>query len=170
MLDFKILSKKGRVYKINFEDREIASLAYEKWSNRDAEITMNDGLVYQVSADKLLSNIIEIKQKDTLIAKAVPNFKGDVVLTLFRSGEAEEFLFSRVPNQQNDYVVRDQDGNNLIFIHQEFQWKTLSFFGSISLEHEQVDLVILPITLYCANIFRSSYMGNTAAMVNVNHG
>lgn len=167
MLDYKILSKKGRVYKITQDDRDVAVLTYEKWSNRDAEIVMSSGSVYQVSADKLLSHIIEIKKNDVLIAKAEPNFKGDVMITYFEDEEADVYLFSRVINQNNDYVMRDLDGNNLIFIHQEFQWKTLSFFGSISLEHDAINPVLMPITLYCANIFRSSYIG-TAAMVSVN--
>ena len=161
MLDFKIVSTKGRIYKITHEQREIASLSYEKWSNRDAEIKLVDGTACHVCADKLFNNIIEIKQDERVIGRAEPNFKGGLILTFFSDGETEVFLFSKADDEQNKYRLLDSVGNESMLIQLEFHWKTMQFYGNITLVHDWRDWSILPIALYCANIFRSSYMGNT---------
>lgn len=170
MVEFKIVSAKGRVYQINQEEKEIASLAYEKWSNRDAEIRLIDGTAYQVCADKLLNNIIEINRDAQLMARVAPNFKGDLILTFFNNGASEEFIFSKALQGQNKYILCDDLGIECMWIQMEFHWKTLQFFGNITLVHDWRDWSILPIALYCANIFRSSYMGNTAYVAKEKHG
>ena len=169
MENYNVLSKKGRWYKIDKNEEEIAVMMYEKWSNRDAEIKLNKTEMFFISADKLLSSMIEIKQGNTVAAYAEPDHKGEVIITIKNQhGSDEVFVFAHDHTSKNRYVVTNQQNEEIIVAEQEFKWRTLSYKCTLSATENIHPLLLLPITLYCVNIYRSSFVGN-AAMVNANN-
>lgn len=156
MKQYHVNSKNGRVFQIISDIEIVCEMIYERWTNREAEVKMYSGEKYTISAEKIFSKKIEIKQENQVIAAIAPCSKD--VLKISLNGEAHYF-FKKSETNKSAYVITDSNNKELVAIEQEFKWKTLSFKSMMFTSDQDIPFILLPICLYCNNIQKSSFVG-----------
>lgn len=160
---YTVNSKKGRFFQIVSDIEKLCDITYEKWTNREAEVSMYTGEKFVITAEKIFSKKIEVKQEEKVIATIAPCSK-DVLKICLEDGS--HYFFKKSEINKAAYVIASVDDKELVAIEQEFKWKTLSFKSILYTNQNDVPFILLPICVYCANIQKSSFVGVASFMSN----
>ncbi|MFA7446230.1 MAG: hypothetical protein WCY89_09805 [Flavobacteriaceae bacterium] len=128
--------------------QKLGKLTYESLFSFKAHLQVENN-TYKIAPKGLFSTQISVSQNDTEIASMKITFHGGIALT-FANGK--EFILKAKGVFHANYILEDENQQQLLVLHPDFKWTKLSYNYSVSYDQPQDPLLVL-LTTYAANYY-----------------
>ncbi len=155
-MQYTATGEDSRHFEITNEQGEVTGrLEYDAFLPSKAQITIGDKVVYDLVPGNFMNAEIDITMNGMPFAEIKPDFNGGLDL-VFNNGRS--FYFTRQGLGTGNYVITDEDQQEVASMQSEFSWRTMSFDHTIYVPANGLDgdiNAILPYLLvYCAKNMR----------------
>ena len=141
---------------ITENNQKLGELNYKKWYAFDAEIILKDNLKYQLIANGIKEQKIELKQNDVKFAEFKMESNGIIINTYFENNETC-YLLKQKGKLNYKFILTNAQNYELVKAIPDFKWTKLNYNYNIETAEEfdnlpQNELLLFTI-LHCLNYY-----------------
>ncbi|MFN8273405.1 MAG: hypothetical protein U0X58_00835 [Flavobacteriaceae bacterium] len=155
MKPYKITALVPGQYQVCQEDQIIGHWIYPKWHERQSEIKLSDGRVWQVKPKSFWGNATEIFDAHGILAEFKMCWNGSMEIQIFKPEQTYVFYFQLKGFWKTSYRLLNQNRQELCTLIPDVKWNRTHYDLSIetSDEFEQLESkdIILFAMVLCAN-------------------
>lgn len=144
----------------------IGKLSYNRWFSFKAKIELPEGKNFTIESRGFWQKTFEIRDNENLLLKFKRKWNGSILIHTYADNE-KEFLFKRKGALKDSFVLLDGNNTALLDLKPGLNWSKISYEYHItttdSFDSLGDQVVLLLITIHCANAYMAAMVGVIAA-------
>ncbi len=153
----KIACTDNKVFRLTDDESLLGELTYKNLFSYQAEITLPDSGHYAIKALGFFGTSITVTKNEMEIANLKMNWKGHIVMS-FQDGR--EFIFKAKGFLHNQYVLENQQGEEIIQFIPSFNWAKFNYNYEITSTGKVQDILLVLLGTYAANYYIAAAAGS----------
>jgi len=153
-MEAKSIDKK--TFRLTDNGQQLGELTYESIFSHKAEIKLADSESYYIKPVGFFGTSITVTNNEKEIANLKMNWGGQIV---FEFQDGLEFIFKPKGQFLSKYTIEDKDGENLLQLDPNFNWREINYNYNITYKKKPDDILFVLLGIYASNYYIAAMSG-----------